>query len=105
MELLVVIAVIAVIAAIAIPNISDITGGARTATAQRTAQNLASLASAASAVGVTNGSVTAWVTALSNGISTNVGGQTVTFRADGITADTNYLTYLDFTNNTLVYAP
>jgi len=104
-ELLVVIAVIAVIAAIAIPNISDITGGARTATAQRTAQNLASLASSAAAVGITNADAGAWVTALSNGITASVGGQNVTFRADGLGSDTNYLTYLGFTNGVLIYNP
>lgn len=104
-ELLVVIAVIAIIASIAIPNIGDITTGARTATAQRTAQNLASLASSAAALGITNASVAAWVTALSNGVSTNIGGQTVGFRADGLTSDTNYLTYLAYTNGNLIYNP
>ncbi len=101
-ELLVVIAVIAVIAAIAIPNITNMTGAASESSARRNAQNLASLSSSAAAAGITNASVSAWVTALSNGIPATVGGQTVNFKADGLSG-TNYLQYLGFTNGVLVY--
>jgi prepilin-type N-terminal cleavage/methylation domain-containing protein len=108
-ELLVVIAVIAVIAAIAIPNIAGITQQAQTTTAKRNAQNLASVASAARAAGITNSyaSVTAWVTALTNGTLSNSLGN---FRVDGlsagdVTSATAYLTNDTAQNGILIYAP
>jgi prepilin-type N-terminal cleavage/methylation domain-containing protein len=98
-ELLVVIAVIAVIAAIAIPNISDITGGAQEAKDRRNAQNIASVAAAARAVGIT----VADVPALIAGVTTNVGGQPVTFRVDGISTNAGGDGYTNYLSSTLTY--
>ncbi|MCX7868796.1 MAG: prepilin-type N-terminal cleavage/methylation domain-containing protein [Terrimicrobiaceae bacterium] len=109
-ELLVVIAVIAIIAAIAIPNIANITGAAGDSANRRNAQNIASVASAAVAAGYSgHNSTTAWIAALTNGITvTNAFGQTNgVFRLDGLStaAISGVETYLVATNNNLTYKP
>ena len=111
-ELLVVIAVIAVIAAIAIPNIAGITQQAAKSSGKRNAQNLASFSSAALAAGYTNGvgsTMTAQITALSNGISVTNNNQVMgPFKVDGLPTDlskvTNNLTF-DSTNGVIRYNP
>jgi len=111
-ELLVVIAVIAVIAAIAIPNIAGITQQAAKSSGKRNAQNLASVSSAALAAGYTNGvgsTMTAQITALSNGISVTNNGQVMgPFKVDGLPTDLSMVTnnlQFDSTNGVIRYVP
>ena len=103
-ELLVVIAVIAVIAAIAIPNISGITQQAAKSSGKRNAQNIASVSAAASAAGYTNvaASLTAAITALTNGISVTNNGQVMgPFKVDGLQSTTDPLVVTNLTFDTV----